>query len=51
MVRDTVKTVVTEIQSPKLTEFKSIYVAFQVGARFQQPVLTEIFSSIQSFFD
>ena len=53
ILRDTytVKTVATEIQSPKLTEFKSIYVAFQVGARPQQPVLTGIFSSIQSFFD
>ena len=33
----TVKTVATEIQSPKLTEFKSVYVTFQVGAHFQQP--------------
>ena len=47
----TVKTVATEIQAPKLTEFKSVYVAFQAGARFQQPALTEISGSIQSFFD
>ena len=46
----TVKTIATEIQSPKLTEFKSVYVAFQVGARFQQPALTEISGSIQSGF-
>ena len=49
--RCTVKTVATEIPSPKLTEFKSVYVAFQVGARFQQLALTEISGSIQSFFD
>ena len=42
------KNILTEIQSPKLTEFKLIYVAFQAGAGFQQPALTEIFCSVQS---
>ena len=31
----TVKNIQTEIHSPKFTEIKSIYVAFQVGAHFQ----------------
>ena len=45
------KNIPTEIQSLKLTEFKLVYVAFQVGAGFQQPALTEIFCSVQSFSD
>ena len=45
----TVKNIPTEIQSLKLTEFKLIYVAFQVGTDFQQPALTEIFYSVQLF--
>ena len=44
----TIKTVPTGIQPPKLTEIKSIYVAFQTGAHFQSLKQTEIFSLIQS---
>ena len=47
----TVRTVATEIQPPKSTEIKSIYVAFQMDTHFQLHKLTEIFSSIQSFDD
>lgn len=39
----TVKPIATEIQSPKLTETKLIYIAFQVSARFQCPTLTDFF--------
>ena len=47
----TVKTVPTEIQSPKSAEIKSVYVAFHVHAQLQRPVPTEIYSPVQSFFD
>ena len=45
---NTVKTVPTEIQSPKLAEIKSVYVAFHVHTQLQQP-MTEIYSLVQSF--
>ena len=44
----TVETVPTEIHSPKFTEIKSLFVAFQVGVRFQWPIPAEIVSFFQS---
>ena len=35
----TVKTIATEVQSPKFTEIKAVYVAFQPDAPFQWPTL------------
>ena len=35
VTRYTVENIPTEIHSPKFTEIKSIYVAFQVGTHFQ----------------
>ena len=34
-INSTVENIPTEIHSPKFTEIKSIYVAFQVGTHFQ----------------
>ena len=42
-----VKTVPSEIQSPKLAEIKSVYVAFHL----QWPVSTKIYGPVQSFSD
>ena len=42
--KNTVKTVPTEIQSPKSAEIKSVYVAFHVHTQLQRPVPTEIYS-------
>jgi len=47
-VWNTVKTVATEIQSPKFTEIKLICVAFQLGTHLQWPTPTEISSFFQS---
>ena len=51
MLGTTVKTVPTEIKSPKLAEIKSVYVTFHVHAQLQRPVPTETYSPVQSFSD
>ena len=51
VAHNAVKTVLTEIQSPKSAEIKGVYVAFRAHTQLQRPALTETCGPVQSFSD